>query len=134
MEFKEKISLEKFGDKKLRVKLVEPENNQEAVLTHYLHNSDNGISEYYKKDAVAFAREILECRYPEKEITTEAAEEALQYGIFELLEVPFPPPQKPIFKFIDLFAGIGGFRLALQNLGGKCVFSSEWDREDEKNI
>ena len=32
-----------------------------------------------------------------------------------------------IFTFIDLFAGIGGFRLAMQNLGGKCVLSSEID-------
>lgn len=31
------------------------------------------------------------------------------------------------FKFIDLFAGIGGIRLSLENLGGQCVFSSEWD-------
>jgi DNA (cytosine-5)-methyltransferase 1 len=29
--------------------------------------------------------------------------------------------------FIDLFAGIGGFRLALGSFGGKCVFSSDWD-------
>jgi DNA (cytosine-5)-methyltransferase 1 len=31
-------------------------------------------------------------------------------------------------KFIDLFAGIGGFRLALSSLGAECVFSSEWDK------
>lgn len=32
------------------------------------------------------------------------------------------------FKFIDLFAGIGGMRLAFERAGGKCVFSSEWDK------
>ena len=42
--------------------------------------------------------------------------------------VPFPEPENPGFTFIDLFAGIGGFRIAFQNQGGKCVFSSEWDK------
>ena len=32
------------------------------------------------------------------------------------------------FKFIDLFAGIGGFRSAMTSLGGECVFSNEWDK------
>jgi len=35
---------------------------------------------------------------------------------------------KTEFKFIDLFAGIGGIRLPFEKLGGKCVFSSEWDK------
>lgn len=35
-------------------------------------------------------------------------------------------------KFIDLFAGIGGFHLAFHNLGGDCVFASEWDKEARK--
>lgn len=33
------------------------------------------------------------------------------------------------YTFIDLFAGIGGFRLALESLGAVCVYSSEWDKE-----
>ena len=32
------------------------------------------------------------------------------------------------FKFIDLFAGIGGIRIPFEELGGECVFSSEWDK------
>ena len=46
--------------------------------------------------------------------------------------VPFPPPVKNKFAFIDLFAGIGGFRIALQELGGRCLFSSEWDQHAMK--
>lgn len=36
------------------------------------------------------------------------------------------------FKFIDLFAGIGGIRIPFQELGGVCVFSSEWDQFAQK--
>ncbi|WP_430426453.1 DNA cytosine methyltransferase [Maribacter litoralis] len=46
--------------------------------------------------------------------------------------IPFKSPKNPKFKFIDLFAGIGGFRLALQNLKGNCVFSSEWDKYSQQ--
>lgn len=44
-------------------------------------------------------------------------------------EAPFRDENNnPKFRFIDLFAGIGGIRLPFQQLGGKCVFSSEWDK------
>jgi len=42
-------------------------------------------------------------------------------------DIPFPPVKTPTFTFVDLFSGIGGFRIAMQEQGGKCVFSSEWD-------
>lgn len=47
---------------------------------------------------------------------------------------PFGPQAhiKQKFTFIDLFAGIGGIRLPFQQLGGKCVFTSEWDKFSQK--
>ena len=131
MNFIEKISIEEINGKPFRNRTVESYNNKDAVLTHYLHNTLNRVSKFYKQEAVEYTKEILQYKYPEETITTSVAEEALQYGLFNTFEIPFPPIENPKFKFIDLFAGIGGFRLALQNLGGKCIFTSEWD-EDAK--
>ena len=47
-------------------------------------------------------------------------------------DFPFPAPEKGKFTFIDLFAGIGGIRLGYQLNGGRCVFSSEWDKDAAK--
>ena len=38
-----------------------------------------------------------------------------------------PPTEEGKFRFIDLFAGIGGIRTAFEKHGGRCVFTSEWD-------
>ncbi|HBL78947.1 MAG TPA: DNA (cytosine-5-)-methyltransferase, partial [Aequorivita sp.] len=80
-----------------------------ASFTHYLYNHKNGVSQFYKKDALSFVKQILAKEYPNENITQQFAEEALQYLLFEINKsVPFPAPENPKFKFIDLFAGIGG--------------------------
>lgn len=55
----------------------------------------------------------------------------MQQDLFEKPVEQFVATQNQ-FTFIDLFAGIGGFRLAMESLGGRCVFSSEWDKHAQK--
>lgn len=130
MSFKEQISIDEFDGKKFQIRIVEP-SLKKAVLTHYLHNIDNGASKQFKKEALKVLNEFVEYKFKDENISM-FQEDALQQFLFEVENVPFPTPKKYKFKFIDLFAGIGGFRLALQNLGGKCVFTSEWDKDAQK--
>ncbi len=100
-----------------------PDNYKTAVISHYLRSQNKKL----KKPAIEYSKDILE-KYWNEEFTSSVAEDNLQYVIDFKDTVQFPAPENPEFTFIDLFAGIGGFRLALQNLNGKCVFSSEWDK------
>lgn len=133
MKIKEKILIDEIDDNKDKIRLVETvsSNQMKAVITHYLHNIDNGIAKYYKKDAIKYLIDHLKSKSLEENLSL-AAENALQQLLFEVKDVPFPTPYNHKFKFIDLFAGIGGFRIAMQTLGGKCVFTSEWDKEAQK--
>ncbi len=117
----------------LKTKLVEPESNGRACYTHYTQSSENH-RKVFKKEAVKFVKKTLQNQnYSQTEITNVVAEDALQYSLFDnSKDVPFPKPENPDFEFIDLFAGIGGFRISGQDVNGECVFSSEWD-EPAKN-
>jgi DNA (cytosine-5)-methyltransferase 1 len=130
---KEKVSITEFDGKRFQVRLIEPNsiNLKKAAITHYLHNINNGVSSHYKTEAEKALKELIIYKNQEDNLNI-VAEDALQQLLFEINNVPFPTPKEYKFKFIDLFAGIGGFRLALQNLGGKCIFTSEWDKDAQK--
>lgn len=113
--------------------------NQLAVLSHYLHNNSSVESKKSKQEIMFAIREFLERKKSDKdeEITDEyiakVAESPIEYNFFsDFFNIPFPDPEEPKFTFIDLFAGMGGFRLAMQAQGGKCVFSSEWNKYAQK--
>ncbi|MCH6236116.1 DNA cytosine methyltransferase [Cognataquiflexum rubidum] len=132
MNLKESELIEEVFGKKFKLKIVEDLDYERAAFTHYLYSHDQPEGEIFKTKAVDYFKKLEEIRR-NQEFTWEAAEEAIQYSLFDYkTQVPFPEPEFPAFKFIDLFAGIGGFRLAFQSLGGKCVFTSEWDEQAKK--
>ena len=97
-----------------------------AFLSHFFHTVQSGKGITFE----ARARKELEQRYPT--VSESDSLNRFQEVFPEFFDVPFLGPLVPKFTFIDLFAGIGGFRLAMQNLGGKCIFSSEWNEKAQQ--
>lgn len=73
-----------------------------------MHNIHNGVSKCYKDDALEVLNGYIKYKQEEENLSI-VAEDALQQLLFGVDNVPFPTPENYNFKFIDLFAGIGGF-------------------------
>lgn len=112
--------------KKLKIEVNDTADIGLAHFTHYLQNPINGVSKHYKKPAINYLNEISE--------TLSLLEEPeIQMYLPMKFDVPFPPPTEPDFTFIDLFAGIGGFRIPMQESKGKCVFTSEFNLHAQRS-
>lgn len=102
-----------------------------AVVTHMGQSQHSGLNIPYKDEASKILGQ-WQSTLEAKEQTGVLKDCSAQYMFPELFTPIFKADDGAKFTFIDLFAGIGGFRLAMQSCGGRCVFSSEWDENAKK--
>ena len=104
-----------------------------AILSHYAHLLESNICLPYESEAIALINKLFHI-FPSSNLNNccDTISGQQQYLFPEFFQVPFLAKENTKFTFIDLFAGIGGFRIALQNLGGRCIFSSEWNEYSRK--
>ncbi|MDR2284322.1 MAG: DNA cytosine methyltransferase [Sphingobacterium sp.] len=115
------LSIEQIITQKHRGKNVELDIN-DAYLTHHLQSKNDS---FFRDKANEYAHTLIKESGEDLDATDLKKIKPQEY--FLPIQAPFQSITKPKFKFIDLFAGVGGFRMALQNVGGKALFSSEFE-------
>lgn len=109
---------------------VPPGSEVEAVIDQWLHAIATDSNPYCNPEIISAAKLKKKIIADLTRNNLYQTRETFFNKVFK--DIKLKPTKNPKFKFIDLFAGIGGVRLGFQAAGGACVFSSEFDRHAQQ--
>ena len=117
--------------------LDEIQNYQNPSLKEDRHLMEMVLEIYDQKQIAEKLREMGDSEWTREALNRwlngKVEQKPLTHNETEMLKGLLPSPPKHHgnydFKFIDLFAGIGGIRKGFEDIGGQCVFTSEWNEQ-----
>lgn len=109
-------------------------------MTTVLHTGpDNDLAARYFAEALRHHSQIdiakhlgITTRAVRHWVVNQSVPQRYVFGLQRLLPLDLPYQGDAPFTFVDLFAGIGGIRMAFEGIGGRCMFTSEWDSYAQK--